>query len=105
MFQEAITQTTKASTYQFTLVLGGRYLFMASGTFSSAAVQVEDFAGNYLDVYGAYDVSAAEQNEKTATLVAAGAIVVDLPPGSYQFALAGNSSTAANVSIARCPLA
>lgn len=105
MLQEAVyfagvTSATKA----FTLTLGGRYLFTASGTFSSAAVQMIDNAGNALDIYGAYDASAAEQNEKINTLTAAGALVLDLPPGSYQFALAGDTGGGANVGVARAPL-
>lgn len=105
MMQEGFSASSKASTVAFVLTLGGRYLFTASGTFSSAAVQVEDAAGNFVDIFGAYDASAAEQNEKINTLTAAGALVLDLPPGSYQFALAGNGSVAANVGVTRVPLA
>lgn len=105
MQQEAVNFSgVTGSTQAFVLKLGGRYIFTASGSFSTAAVQVEDAAGNALDIFGAYDASAAEQNEKVATLAAAGAIIVDLPPGSYQFALTGNSG-GANVGLARAPVA
>jgi hypothetical protein len=92
------------ATQAFVLKLGGRYMFIASGTFSTAAVQVEDAAGNFVDIFGAYDASAAEQNEKVATLSAAGAIIVDLPPGSYQFALTGDTGGGVNLTVARVPL-
>lgn len=93
-----------AATFGLTIVLGGRYLFTAAGTFSSAALQVLDFAGNALDIFGAYDASAAEQNEKINTLTAPGALVLDLPPGTYQFAFAGNTGAGAKASVSRAPV-
>lgn len=93
-----------AATFGFELTLGGRYLFTAAGTFTTAAVQVSDFAGNFLDIFGAYDAAAAEQNEKINTLSAAGALVLDLPPGTYQFAFAGNTGAGAKASVTRAPL-
>src|SRR5271170_7542305 len=105
MIQEAVYfGGVTASTKAFVLTLGGRYMFIASGTFSTAAVQVEDATSNYMDIFGAYDASAVEQNEKVATLVAAGAIIVDLPPGSFQFSFTGNTGGGANVTVARVPL-
>jgi len=106
MFQEGFTFSNFSTAQKFTLTLGGRYMLSAKATWGGGNLKLQMLGpdgSTYVDIFGAYDVSAAQQNEPINTLLADGAILADLPPGSYQ--LAPTTASAIYANIARIPLA
>lgn len=62
--------------------IGGRFMFLAEGTFAAAtvALQVQGPSGAWVGVAG-------------ASLTAPGTAIVDLAPGSYRVAITGGPPT------------
>jgi hypothetical protein len=102
MYQEGFTFSDFATDQAFTLTLGGRYLWSAKATWGGGSLALQALGpdgSTYLDVYALESGTA----EKTATLTADGAALIDLAPGSYRLHPA--TATAISASIVRVPLA
>jgi hypothetical protein len=106
---EAVQFSNVAATQQFVLVEGGRYLAtVVASNFGTVKLQVLGGDGStYLDIKRSFDkpdgTGGTEEDLIVGTFAANGAKLLDLPPGSYQFAVA--SATAVYAVIARVPLA
>lgn len=105
MHQEAVSWSNISASKQFELTLGGRFLFIASATWGGGSAKIQALSqdgSTYVDIFGAFDATDAEQNVAINTLTANGALVLDLPPGSYQLTIA--TASAVYASVARVPL-